>query len=173
MTTITDDTKLADVLSSKRNLALLASQEIITVGDIQKQNIKSLVGMGIGETTIEEIRGINDVPEEPEPKKMEWEEGQQALYIRSPSPGYSLQISPGDAVTSATRRGTRIIQPIYIVCQGGKGRLTAEMWYGRRHDRDKKLVASALAKNEKWRKEAAAWLQTRKNYGNLFHLLTD
>lgn len=170
---ITDDTLLADRLSSPKNLELLAKNKVLTVGDAKKLTIVDFIRMGVGEVTIDEIRTLG-VRQATESKDAKIEESPNPIHIASHFAGYALQVLPGDVRRNPNGRGQAVIQPIYAVCHNGRGKLTREMWYNRKYDRDKKKVQDAVIANEPWRLDAYAWLLATKGYkAKRFRVLSD
>lgn len=172
-TTRTDETSIAEVLSSKKAVALLKGQGILTVGDVKKKSMPELLDLGLGEVTISEIVAVANPPAKRDTSKDEVEEGPQPIHIRSPYGGYSLQVLPGDAIKNESGRGVRPVKPIYLVCYMGQGKMTQDMWFMRKYKRDKVAADAAKANNEPWRKDAVAWLRGRKAHGTDFQVMTD
>lgn len=172
-TKIEDKTLLADALSSPKNVEVLAKAKIVTVGDAKKLTIADFIKMGVGEVTIEEIRTLG-VRQAAESKDARLEESPNPIHILSPFAEYCLQVLPGDVRRNPNGRGQAIIRPIYIVCKTGRGKLTREMWYARRYERDAKKMQDAATANEPWRLEAYEWLKGRKSYRSKgFRVMSD
>jgi hypothetical protein len=128
--------------------------------------------MGVGEVTIEEIRTLG-VRQEAVIKDARIEESMNPIHIQSPFSRYCLQVLPGDVRRNPNGRGQQIVRPIYIVCQDGRGMLTAKMWYARKYERDMRRVQDAEVNKEPWRIEAYNWLKERKSYRRDFRVLSD
>ena len=169
---ITDDTLLKDVLSSPKNLEILQKNKITTVGGAKALTIADFVKMGVGEVTIEEIRGLG-VRQAAQSVDSKLEESANPIHIHSPFPGYCLQVRPGDVERNVNGRGQRIIRPLYIVCQNGRGQLTRKLWYTRKYAWDAAKIQDAEVRNEPWRLEAYDWLRARKSFNKSFRVLSD
>lgn len=169
-----DETSVAEVLTSKKAVALLKSKGVLTVGDVKRLSMPELVELGLGEVTIAEIRAFASPAARREGDEDEIEEGPQPVFIRSPHSGFSLQVLPGDGIRNESGRGVRPVKPIYLVCSQGQGRMTREMWFMRKFKRDRVAVDAAIAANEPWRKDAVAWLKARKAHKSKdFVVMTD
>jgi len=171
-----DATKIVDLIESPTAVKALAVRGINTVADLRVRTIEEIAAIpGIGNSTLDTIRELQ-VTEKVDPatknKALEVEESNAALTVISQHQEFALQVLNGDAERFGTR-GLRQIPPIYIACKGGRGKLTREEWFARKYNRNREKMMEALTKNEPWRKEAFAWLQSRKSYGRDFHVLTD
>lgn len=171
-TTISDDTLLKDVLSSPKNLEILHRHKVTTVGEAKRLTIGDYVKMGVGEVTIEEIRSLG-VRQAAQSIDAKIEESVNPIHIHSPYDGYCLQVRPGDVERSPNGRSHRVIRPIYVVCQKGRGQLTRKMWYTRKYAWDAAKIQDAEVRNEPWRLEAYEWLQARKSFNKSFRVLSD
>lgn len=170
--TISDETPIADVLTSPKNIEILIRNKVTTVGAAKKLSISDFLTMGVGEVTMEEIKSLG-VRQAAQSKDSKIEESIHPIHIFSPFGGYSLQILQGDVRRNANGRGQAILKPIYIVCQGGRGQLTRKMWYARKYERDARKVQDAEVANEPWRLEAYEWLRKRKSFGKDFKVMSD
>lgn len=170
---VTDDTLIEEIVASKKNVTILNTNGVLTVGDAKKKSIKEMAEWGVGEVSLNEITAACNPPKMPV-KSDEVEEGPNPIHIRSPYQGFSLQILPGDAIRNESGRGVRPVKPIYLVCYRGEGKLTADMWFTRKYKRDRVAVDKAIQGGEPWRKEAVEWLRARKAHQSKdFVILTD
>lgn len=169
---ITDETLLADVLTSPKNIALLAKNGVNTVGDAKKLTITDIVKMGVGDVTTAEIRDLG-VKQAAESADSKIEESMNDIQIISDSSEFCLQVLPGDMVPNPNGKGRQILRPLYVTCVNGKGRLSAKMWYTRIYNRNRQEVDAALAAHRPWRIAAYEWLQRSKSFKNKFRVLSD
>lgn len=170
---ITEETSLKEVLSSPKNVDLLKKNGVETVGQAKQKSIQDLIRMGIGEVTVDEIRGLGVKEGSRESADSKIEETAANIVINSPHARFCLQIMPGDVVRNPNGRGHRVVKPIYIACESGKGILTRKMWFRRKYMRDEQRVQQAERDNEPWRVEAYEWLKERKGFKRTFRVLSD
>lgn len=165
-TDITDDTKVGAVLSSPKNAGKLIKAGYETVGDLKTARMSEFMELGIGQVTLEEIQNVcgDPAPEEPEPEPV-IEENTNPIHIMSPHPGFSLQIVPGDVDRGPHGRSMRPIQPVYCVCQDGRGKVTQKMWFMRLFGRENSIaIDEAVEKDTPWRVDCFNWLKGRKAF---------
>lgn len=172
---VTDETKIGLVLSSTRNVAKLKAAGYATVGDLKDGSISEFQELSIGDVTLEQIRDVLGDHLKPQAAESTViEECDEDIHIISPSPGFSLQIVPGDIDRGSSGRGMRPIQPVYLVCERGRGRFTRRMWFLHLHGRgNMSAVEAAERDGDSWRVAAYEWLHARKSHGTNFRIMSD
>lgn len=167
-------TDLGEVLSSPASVEKLKSSGFKTTEDLKKGDTEEFLNMGLGEVTMEEITNAMGGQIAPKVANVTVVESDADIHIQSPFGGYSLQIVPGGVEKNENGKGYRTVQPIYLVCESGRGRFTRRMWLLRKYGRsDMRRVEQAERDGEPWRVEAVQWLQKRKAHGTDFRIMSD
>lgn len=171
---LTDETSLRDAgLESPRALHALEQAGFRTVADLKKVALTEIMAIkGVGDRTMEQIGAIVGT-DASAVNDDEIEEGDHPLHLHSPYESYSLWVLKGDIVRFGAGKGGKIVPPVVIRFEQGRGRLTRDQYLARKYQRDADKIAAHINEKRPWRQEAAAWLKARKMFGVAYHLMSE
>lgn len=176
-------------VSSLRSRKSLLAAGFVTVSDLRGPGrLKKALGVKyVGEATrleLERAAGPEAVESLSEPENIEQdpssvEEGPQPLTLQL-TRGSHLRVCYLTAHrVEGPGRSTLLEEPLYLefepwVPKGpGVAKLSRELYFMKKYERDRRRAAQAVASNEPWRVEAAKDLKRFSRFGIDFVLLTD
>ena len=172
-TTMDPATKLTDILDSPRAGAALKKAGFVTVEDLGNATMAALQKInGVGQRTVEQLKAL-DAAATPNPDDAEVEEGPHAIHLRSKREKYVIWVLRGDRIVDQLRGSTKVVPPLLIQFEGGRGTLSRETYLKRKYFRDEKAIQAHLDAGKPWRQEAVEWLRSRRKHGIEYFVMTD